>query len=317
MLQHSAFKITTYMQSMICLMSQNVVFNEASSLLKELLNISLSAKQCQRVSQWYGDQINPIINANQIDFIPQLSPPKKDDICYVMMDGCMWYTRDDGWKENKLARIFYDRENIKIQENRNEIVNTVYVSHLGGIDKFLPKLERHTALLKTPKVFIADGAKWIWNWVDNSYPGCVQILDYYHAVEKLEAFAKIQFSDQINRKEWMAIQKELLMIDRVEDVILNIRKTRSVNTSAKELKMKVIRYYVEHEDRMQYKTFRDKGLLIGSGPMEAAHRNVTQQRMKLSGQKWSIKGANAIANLRCYQKSNKWGIINDLIKIAA
>jgi hypothetical protein len=38
--------------------------------------------------------------------------------------------------------------------------------------------------------------------------------------------------------------------------------------------------------------------------------------MKLSGQKWSIKGANAIANLRCYQKSNKWGIINDLIKIA-
>jgi hypothetical protein len=173
MLHHSAFKITTYMQSMICLLSHNVVFSEASSLLKELLNLSLSAKQCQRVSQWYGDQINPIINANQIDFIPQLSPPKKDDICYVMMDGCMLYTRDDGWKENKLARIFYDRENIKIQENRNEIVNTVYVSHLGGIDKFLPKLERHTALLKTPKVFIADGAKWIWSWVDDSCPVCV------------------------------------------------------------------------------------------------------------------------------------------------
>ncbi|MGK0315999.1 MAG: hypothetical protein ACI86M_002231 [Saprospiraceae bacterium] len=86
MLQHSAFKITTYMQSMICLISQYVVFNETSSLLKELLNISLSAKQCQRASQWYGDQINPIINANQIDFIPQLSPSKKDDICYVMMD---------------------------------------------------------------------------------------------------------------------------------------------------------------------------------------------------------------------------------------
>jgi len=317
MLQHSAFKITTYMQSMTCLLSQNVVFSEASGLLKELLNITFSAKQCQRVSQWYGNQIDPIITANQIDFIPQLSPPRKEDTCYVMMDGCMLYTRDDGWKENKLARVFYDRENINIQKNRNEIVNTVYVSHLGGIDKFLPKLERHTALIKIPKVFIADGAKWIWNWVEDNYPGSVQILDYYHAVEKLEAFAKIQFSDQIKRKEWMTIQKELLMKDRVEDVIRNIRKTRSINTSAKESKIKVIRYYVEHEDRMQYKTFRDRGLLIGSGPMEAAHRNVTQQRMKLSGQKWSIKGANAIANLRCYQKSNKWSIVNDLVKIAA
>jgi hypothetical protein len=38
----------------------------------------------------------------------------------------------------------------------------------------------------------------------------------------------------------MAIQKELLMIDSAEDVILNIRKTTSVNTSTKELKMKDI-----------------------------------------------------------------------------
>jgi hypothetical protein len=100
MLQHRAFKITSYMQSMLCLMSQNLVFNETSSLLKELLNISLSAKQCQRVSQWYGDQINPIINANQIDFIPQLSPPKKDDICYVMMDVCCIHVMTGGKRIN-------------------------------------------------------------------------------------------------------------------------------------------------------------------------------------------------------------------------
>ncbi len=68
---------------------------------------------------------------------------------------------------------------------------------------------------------------------------------------------------------------------------------------------------------MLYKTYKDKGLLIGSGPIEAAHRNVIQQRLKLSGQKWSIKGAQAIANLRCYQKSCAWNIIDDLIKLAA
>ncbi len=68
---------------------------------------------------------------------------------------------------------------------------------------------------------------------------------------------------------------------------------------------------------MSYKTYKNKGLLIGSGPIEAAHRNVIQQRLKLSGQKWSIKGANAVANLRCYNKSNSWELIDQIIKLAA
>ena len=62
-----------------------------------------------------------------------------------------------------------------------------------------------------------------------------------------------------------------------------------------------------------YKTYRDKGLLIGSGPIEAEHRNVLQQRMKLYGPKWSIDGANEIANLRCYKKSGAWDIIEKMI----
>jgi hypothetical protein len=67
---------------------------------------------------------------------------------------------------------------------------------------------------------------------------------------------------------------------------------------------------------IQYKTYRDAGLLIGSGPVEAAHRSVIQQRMKLSGQKWSIKGAQAIANLRCYKYSGAWNMIENVVKVA-
>lgn len=43
--------------------------------------------------------------------------------------------------------------------------------------------------------------------------------------------------------------------------------------------------------------------LIGSGAIEAAHRNVIQKRLKLSGQRWTIKGAQQITNLRTYKKS--------------
>ena len=97
----------------------------------------------------------------------------------------------------------------------------------------------------------------------------------------------------------------------------NIKSYRARNTEAKIAKQKAIDYYIEHDDRMQYKTSSEQGLLIGSGPVEAAHKSVIQQPMKLSGQKWSIKGANAIANLRCYKKRQAWELIEKIIKAAA
>jgi len=53
------------------------------------------------------------------------------------------------------------------------------VCHFGGDKEFLAKLECY----KEPymhKVFIADGAKWIWNWVEGCYPEAVQVLDFPH-----------------------------------------------------------------------------------------------------------------------------------------
>ena len=306
------------MQSLICVLAQDVVFDGASQILKKLLRIDLSAKQIQRVSQWYGSQIDPIIEANHIEYMPQLNPVKdKEEHTYVMVDGAMLFTREEKWKENKLARIFKESENVDSHINRNEIINTVYVSHLGSIKEFLPKVERHLSLVKNKKVFVADGAKWIWNWVNDNYPGAIQILDYYHAVEKIELLAKHQYIDNEKRKLWLDTQKGLLLNDQVYQVIDNIRALRSKNQIVLDAKKAALSYYEEHEERMLYKTYKDKGLLIGPGPIEAAHRNVIQQRLKLSGQKWTIKGAQAIANLRCYQKSNAWDIIDNLIRVAA
>ncbi|MEE9373912.1 MAG: hypothetical protein V3V00_12750, partial [Saprospiraceae bacterium] len=42
-----------------------------------------------------------------------------------------------------------------------------------------------------------------------------------------------------------------------------------------------------------------QGYMIGSGAIESAHKTVIQRRMKLSGQRWSMKGAKNMLNLRC------------------
>ncbi len=186
---------------------------------------------------------------------------------------------------------------------------------MGSVDKFFPKLERHLVPYKK-KVIIADGATWIWNWADDNYSGALQILDFYHAKEKVVLFANQQFRSEPRRKEWIALMCDELMQHNVEGVISTVKSMRSTGEKAKEAKAKLIKYYIDHADRMMYKTCREQGLLIGSGPIEAAHRSVLQQRMKLSGQKWSVEGANAIANLRCYQKSGAWDMIEKIIKAA-
>ncbi len=186
---------------------------------------------------------------------------------------------------------------------------------MGSMDEFFPKLERHLVPYKN-KVIIADGAMWIWNWADDNHPGALQILDFYHAKEKLVLFANHYFKDDERRKDWIAKRCQDIKENHVEAVIEQVKSMRCRGEKAKETKDKLIKYYIDHADRMMYKSYTEQGLLIGSGPVEAAHRSVLQQRMKLSGQKWSKQGANAIANLRYYYKSGAWDIIEKIIRAA-
>ena len=64
---------------------------------------------------------------------------------------------------------------------------------------------------------------------------------------------------------------------------------------------------------MFYKTYREKGILIGSGHVEADHRIDIQQRLKLSGRQWKVKGGNAIPNLRFFNKSGAWHIVKKIL----
>jgi hypothetical protein len=52
-------------------------------------------------------------------------------------------------------------------------------------------------------VFICDGTRWIWNWVEDEYPGSVQVPDFYHALEKLIVYAGLQFCEQAEATQWL------------------------------------------------------------------------------------------------------------------
>ena len=52
----------------MCMLGQSKVYSEASQMLKELLHIDVSGMQIHRVSTYYGEMINPIIQKNMISW---------------------------------------------------------------------------------------------------------------------------------------------------------------------------------------------------------------------------------------------------------
>jgi hypothetical protein len=309
------FCISEKVRGLCCLIGQSTTYNQGSELLKKVGGVEMSGMQIQRQCTYYGALFDPLIKSNCESIIPKLSMEDARSPVYVMVDGAMLFINDGKWRELKLGRIFCGDNVVQLSKSRREARCSIYVSHLGSVNDFFPKLERHLVDYSN-KVIIGDGAKWIWNWAEDNYPGAVHILDFYHAKEKLVLFARSQWCEQNKRLEWVKEQSDRLLNDEMEEVLLTIRSCRARNEEAKLAKEKLINYYIEHDDRMQYKTYRDKGLLIGSGPIEAAHRSVIQQRMKLSGQKWSISGAQAMANLRCYKSSGAWNLVEKIVQAA-
>ncbi len=72
-----------------------------------------------------------------------------------------------------------------------------------------------------------------------------------------------------------------------------------------------------NETRMNYPSYLKQGLQIGSGAMEAAHRTLVQKRCKLSGQRWTEKGATNIISLRNLNMNNKWSVLQEYLRNTA
>jgi hypothetical protein len=297
----------------------------AAERLEKYLRIPASSSQVDRIVKEYGSKLESQIQAGEAfveeEIIDRVAQVKEEEKAYVMIDGSMLLTRQASeWKEIKLARIFHSEQHYELSKNRKWIRDSLYMSHFGCHEEFINKLEPvvdEYEKLKDRLVFVNDGAKWIWNWVEGNYPSSIQILDYYHATEYLGDFAKAIFSDKDKRNDWVSKQKLLLLNDQVEEVISGIKEVKCNTLARQKAKKKILTYYENNKPRMKYKTYRAKGLLIGSGPIESAHRTVIQKRLKQSGQRWTIKGAQFVANLRVANMSGLWEKVINLIKIAA
>ena len=321
--------ISPFLQELIVYAGHLECYEQSHNILKKFTDVEMGDSQIFRITTTYGKEL---IERREVQRI--LPPVGSDDILYSEIDGGMILTREkkaaaaklakqpedkaatDGkWREVKLCRMFRASDCLHPEGKRGIIRHSQYFGSLGDLDDFkepVMDIIDSYGSLKNRLVFITDGATWIRRMIADNYPAALSILDYYHAAEHLHDFANTVFKDSHQKILWCKTQEQLLLQSEAEQVITNIKQiTGSENEAATEL----IQYYTNNLSRMDYKAYRQIGCgIIGSGAIESAHRTVVQKRMKQSGQRWSIKGAQAMLELRVTACNDQWNKIVDLIR---
>jgi len=186
---------------------------------------------------------------------------------------------------------------------------TTYVSSFKSIDAFGPLLRQEAirrGMGSAGKVVVLiDGAAGLENMGRLCFKDCVQIVDFYHAMEHaghvLEALMGKTHPDY--KKQLRRWAKRLLK-DKVRALIKETRQQCTGKPQAAAVEQ-ALGYFVRNVSRMQYGTFRAAGYFIGSGVVEAGCKTVIGGRCKQSGMFWSQSGAENILALRCIHSSRR------------
>lgn len=164
-------------------------------------------------------------------------------------------------------------------------------------------------------LFVADGARWIWDRVGRLFASlglsperCHELLDFYHAAEHLNKVAGLQNKlKPAEKKRWFAKHRSMLRNGRTLEVVEAIKELcrRSRNK-----KLRTERdYFVRNMNRMLYSDAAKEGLPIGSGSVESAIRRVVNLRLKGASLFWLKETAEALLYLRAHYKAGRWNML--------
>jgi hypothetical protein len=295
-------------------------FESSSAGLLELCGIFVSSKDTERIAESIGERIENS-NAQRIKTTMAGNIPavtlKPGERIYIEFDGTgvpmtkreltgRRGKQDDGsskTREAKVGCIFTqsstDAEGNPIRDKES----TTYFGAIESAETFGARLYGEAVYrgVNTSKevVVIGDGAKWIWNLAAIHFPNTIEIVDLFHAKEHVWNIIKQTVSNEQTRQFYKKDCYELLEKGDIYSLTARLASLPSANNEQSKAINREIGYFSENAARMQYAKFKKAGLFVGSGVIEAACKNVIGKRLKQSGMRWSLQGANSIIALRC------------------
>jgi hypothetical protein len=224
----------------------------------------------------------------------------------ISTDGGMILLREEGWKEVKMSVISEVKPKATTSmkpeaasEVRSLLTRHSYQAGLWNADEmgqhqYLEGARRQVALSQRLSS-VNDGAPWIDRITTNNYPQAIQIIDWYHADERLWKVAKAAFGEGTHpSQQWVEKQAELLWQGHTQEVVSALYALEWKRITCLDDVRQSPAYFESRQSKMDYAHFRKQGYPIGSGTVESGVNTVVHHRMKRQGHGWKRKNAQAM-----------------------
>jgi hypothetical protein len=280
-------------------LAETMAFRPSSEKLQRLIGVSLSANTINRLARQVGqvaasaeEQAAQQVKTNRHDL-----PARTAGRLYNFVDGAMVH-RTDGWHEVKALQCRWQdsagrwhSRHLCRNEDAEGFTSLAWATmHACGLDN------------ARQNILCGDGIPWIWNHLGPIADGAVEILDWYHAKEHLWKLAKALYGEGSQRCQTFAESLETLLWESKSQDLLAVLKrehSRLRSVSKRAAIDELAGYLRRHLARIDYRKYRDEGLLIGSGPIEGDCKNLIHARMKRGSPRWSKEGCQSMLSLRC------------------
>lgn len=309
---------------MVGIAAATASFAESAELLGTLGGIHVPTKQIERVAEALGEEIA----SDERAFAEPETSTALPRTLYLGLDGTglpMRPTELEGrsgkqpdgsakTREAKLCVVWSAETTNKDgvpERDRGSATYTAAIESTAadgpGPSEFAERVEREARRRRfceaSRQVVLGDGALWIWCLVSASFPDAIQIVDLYHVLERVSRAALAIWGPGSEWGErWAHDRREDLKEGRFDELLAAFE----VHRTADEEVPKLIGYLQENCHRMRYPEFRSQGLCVSTGMVEAGCKHALGSRLKRSGMRWSVRGANAIAALRCAKLSGRF-----------
>ncbi|MBM3190971.1 MAG: ISKra4 family transposase [Chloroflexi bacterium] len=320
-------EMSAELESLVGMTGALMTFAKGSDLFEQLTLTSISPQSMDTATQAMGAEMMRVeeewLQASEdgLALRAQERAPKDGRRLYAALDATKVHTHeqqgaeDEGWRDLKVGAWFVtdapppQRPEAEWDIRAEQISYFCDFAEAKQFGKLLwaTGIQRQ-ALRASELVVLGDGAEWIWNLAHDNYPEATQIVDWFHAAERLGEVAKAAFQDPDAQRKWRDRARELLWEGKTSQVIQSCQLLVEGSRGQEEARQAVT-YFTNNASRMDYATYRSKGYQIGSGTIESGCKQLGIQRMKVPGATWNLEGARLTAKARAAFLSNQWEIL--------
>lgn len=132
------------------------------------------------------------------------------------------------------------------------------------------------------------------------------VLDFIHVAEYVWAASRAFAADSQARDAWVLPRLREILRGKASDVAAGMRRSATVRGLAEEDRTPVddcADYLLKYAPYLQYGLALARGAPIATGVIEGACGHLVEDRMNLTGARWSLHGAEAVLRLRALRSS--------------